>query len=349
MNSKDSNFLVGVGNEMAKFWQGMNEQEKPRSVEVNNDSLALGIYDYTDKICSEKNIINPMKIGEPMRGSMWYKICPRNEVIKTWKGQKSEEVISLRQKMIFEFGNIGERMLRRAYADIGILYGDWKCNGCGHEIRTLDSDIEFGDKKEKYITLDNKDPYGTKKPSKCQHCGGTDFEYIELEIYDERYHCTGHPDGLIMVDEKTSKFFPELKMNKWYILECKTSKSNYWTKTDKGPLDVVSGINFGHPKQAGFYENFFDAYGTIYVYINKNDQRMRIVIDENNDFDADDCARRGVSLLNSWEKMKKKGKDFNFEDLPVYGICESIKDKTAKECPNCHLCFRGVDKNVVPF
>jgi len=112
---KDLDFLLSTQSEAAGFWKQVQMKDQvPNRKDTGNDG-AVGIYDYSDKICQYQETRKPMPVGGSMRGSMWYKICPRNEVIKTWKNQIAYEDMSLRQQLIFETGRVVERIWRKAF------------------------------------------------------------------------------------------------------------------------------------------------------------------------------------------------------------------------------------------
>lgn len=335
-----NDFLLAQNVANEQFWKAVKEAD--RGGYKNRDSLnALTISDFTEKIALKTEKKEPMKIHQPLRGSMWSKTCPRLEVIKHIKNHVEYEELTLKQLSIFDTGKSFERILREIYAEKGFIHGDWKCEKCGKKTITGDFVHDFGDGEKSYVTEKTPKKYGTKKPQSCESCGCVDFSYVELEVYSEELHITMHPDGLIFVDEAVKRYIPELRLGSWYVLEIKTSKDVYWKMTKDGPLTNQSGFEWNHPHQGLSYQYFFKANGVIYVYHNKNNHNTRFIIDERSDINViDDLKRRGNSLRDGWCKLEKKGESFSFNDLPSYGICNNIKE-ARKKCKFAGFCFYG--------
>lgn len=352
MRNVNLDFLFGTQEETDAIWASIRA-DQPNGEQVIkahiDTSPPRSIADYTEKLAQRIEVKKPWKIGQSFRGSSWYKAenCPRNIAIRTIKNQSIEEVISLKNELIFAMGHTFEDTVRKYWADEGVIYGDWKC-GCGWKQQTWDKELEVSGVKQKYITLDYNGPskIGTLKPEKCPECGSCDVEYEELHFYDDDLFVTGHPDGIIEATASVCMMMPELTEGKRYILECKSSKSTYWAKTKDGPLTDESGFEWWHEKQTAPYLKFFDAHGVIFVYGNKDTHGIRFIIDESSPEEhLTDLRRRGDSLRNTWAMAEKFGaENLLHKDLPRYGVCQSIKDKTAVECPNARFCFYGSDR-----
>jgi rubrerythrin len=105
--------------------------------------------------------------------------CLRSTFYKmTGVEESNREVFSLRMMNIFAEGHsIHEKWqewLRRA----GVLWGDWRCRGC----------------EEKFTAL---------APTECPGCGQMHrgFDYLEVDVYDDKHKIMGHTDGWIKDDE----------------------------------------------------------------------------------------------------------------------------------------------------
>ena len=241
-----------------------------------------------------------------------------------------------------------EDVIREYWAKERIIYGDWKCKECGWKHETFDKTLNVSGVDQNYITLDYDGPskIGILKPESCPKCDKDNFEYMELQFYDDDLFVTGHPDGVIEATASVCRMMPELTEGKRYVLECKSSKAIYWAKIKDGPLSDESGFEWWHGKQTAPYLKFFDADGIIYVYGNKNTHQLKFVIDESDPTEfLDDLTRRGNALRGFWGKAGKIGlPKLKHRDLPKYGCCQSIKDKTAVNCHNARYCFYGSNK-----
>ena len=351
MRENNLDFLFGTQEETDKFWTEDVQLNAPKAGETIKADLNLSppvsIADYTEKLAQRVEIKRPMIIGQSFRSSSWYKAdnCPRNQAIRTIKNQSIEEVITLKNELIFGMGFCFEDIIRKYFADERIIYGDWKCRKCDWEHITWDAELDVSGVNQKYITLDYAGPskIGILKPECCPKCGADDFKYEELQFYDDDLFVTGHPDGVIEATASVCRMMPELTEGNRYVLECKSSKAIYWAKIKDGPLTNESGFEWWHGKQTAPYLKFFDADGIIYVYGNKNTHQVKFIIDESDPTEyLTDLTRRGNSLSKTWELAKRVGiEKLKHSDLPKYGCCESIKDKTAQECHNARFCFYG--------
>jgi len=104
--------------------------------------------------------------------------CPRSTYFKITDVKESNpSSVSLKRMNIFRTGHDihdkWQEWMRRA----GILWGDWKCESCGHK-------------------------FTAQSPTTCPECGVADkFKYLEVSIYNRKHHIIGNTDGWIKDDQ----------------------------------------------------------------------------------------------------------------------------------------------------
>jgi len=140
--------------------------------------------------------------------------CPRQWVIQERHREELKKDDTLPGSMrTFEIGHRLHEMMQDFLAQMGLLYGKYKCVKC----------------EEVYLGF---------KPENCSKCGKSRFDYQEVEIEDEEYHINGHTDGIVVIGNLTLN-------PKKYIFEFKTINSNGF-RLLRAPLEQ-------HKEQACIY------------------------------------------------------------------------------------------------
>lgn len=245
-----------------------------------------------DRLLNTKKKIEIPSKDTVYRVSGLSKMCPRQEVLRyLHKIEYSEEISSTLQKT-FDFGNAFHSVVQNNwFGKFGWLFGDWRCLNCGS--------VYKNQKKPEHV---------------CNKCGHDDmYQYIELSLKNEDLYLTGHPDGLLIVDEFE------------YVMELKSSNSqtfNYIVNTLRRPLDA-------HIQQINMYMFMLGKKRGVVIY-----------------FDKDTSAWTQYHVMYSQDVVDAQIKKITDTKTgisrkipPEEKICPNASCKMAKSCPVRIQCF----------
>jgi len=234
----------------------------------------------------------PYVVGSVIRASGAYNLCPREEFICSKEELVRKDKISPKTNVIFKHGRVFESWFRdEVLGDAGKVIGKWKCLKCEHipnEVAGI----------KRYL-----------KPSVCQKCFGTRFEYMEEFALDQETGIGGSCDGFLYHN------------NEYFILEMKTS-NNYSYQSFK------NAVGDSHRVQVNIYMWLFGYRAARVFYFNK---------------DTGDTCEHVVSIdwdiVNRIKSRAKQLQESMRTNNPPQKICSIIDCKRAKSCSVKDICF----------
>ena len=251
------------------------------------------------------------------------KWCPREPAILTRHNLKREKgFLSTAQQAVYNFGHAGADILIEMLPE-GMVWGNWKCNACGHEHR------------HQY------------RPKKCYECGAKRraLRYNEVFMRDPELGIVGSCDLMVDLLGNGVKTLVEIKTEgnesfkrrnaaelehewrtKLYLyladrtewlegkgINVEEARVVYLTKEGHVPCDKIKDW-----KLADWGRTFMKEYRT------KRDDSFS------------EKAREAVLAYRTWRSAFEKGGNPKYPDR----ICFSPHDTRAKNCEVCDLCFK---------
>jgi hypothetical protein len=134
----------------------------------------------------QESVKPPLLPDSYIRASGLASLCARAEVLRGRLGVSDKERFDATTLLIFLHGtSLHWGLQNRALPEIGVLYGLWRCEGCGK----IHGSIEPSKPLASTVIL---------RPKICS-CGVTEFTYHEHKFVDEKYRITGHADGFLVL------------------------------------------------------------------------------------------------------------------------------------------------------
>jgi len=189
--------------------------------------------------------------------------CARGEVYSRISVPAKEEKISPRVQRIFDNGSSFHERMQNYYKRMKVLWGTWRCHGCGgYGVPQVMKTV--GDEKEgQLIPTGCKFRNCTEPPCPLgfptEWVAGMDIRpfmrYIEPGFYVDRYHLSGYTDGIIVTGNERT------------ILELKSMNGEQHSK-------LVAPVS-GHTDQIQVYMYGFNLEYASLQYENKNNQQVK--------------------------------------------------------------------------
>ena len=255
--------------ELLQFSKASQEEQYSLSLEDSMYRLSKSFLDsLNDDAIYEKESYG----GEIKRGfhpsSICGAVCARKlcyEYLDTPKDV--EDRIGHELRRIFDNGSsVHDRwqnyltLMSLKYPDKIELIGDWRCKGCG---------IKYSPKKEVSFPIKGDKPYpeclGDIEP--CTICGSTRWKYNEFRLSNDDLLIVGKRDGKIKLVEEDKTLLVEIKSIRSYMF----NRLVY-------PYDK-------HKKQFSFYMFLDGTHEGLFLYENKDDQKIKILYHEYNEAD----------------------------------------------------------------
>jgi len=176
-------------------------------------------------------IQDPPKLDDYVRISSLSGLCAREEVLCTKHQVTRKETLNGDTLLTFLHGtSLHWGLQNHALPELGVLYGQWKCLGCGF----AHGGVEKGFLVSEKVIL---------RPETCSKCGNVSkgrgdqaFQYVEAHFVNDEFRLTGHPDGFLVLPGKPGMG----------ILEAKSiGGRNAW--------EVKQAPHYGHVIQAQAY------------------------------------------------------------------------------------------------
>lgn len=225
------------------------------------------------------------------RVSNMSRMCEREEVLRHLLKVQATKKVDAKLQRTFDFGNGFHSVVQNNWFGLwGWLEGDWLCMSCG----------------EKHLKQ--------LRPSNCRKCGNAEsFHYIELSLQSLKHFLTGHPDGILVLQQHR------------YALELKSSNAKYFQYI----RDVLRRPIDAHLDQVNLYMFLLGIYRAIVVYFNKDTSDWM-------QFHVKYDKARVDRLL---EKIKTVKNGIQLGIAPPRTMCEKIGCARAMGCAVREQCF----------
>jgi hypothetical protein len=148
-------------------------------------NLATGsLKDLINSQYKSERVKLPLLHGGALRASEFGDVCPREEVLSAVLQVVRKETLGADSLMVFLHGSALHWALQNHVLPIvGALIGRWSCLGCG---------VVYGVGKSIPASL-------VPRPPSCTACGGSQFHYLEVQLYNAEFDIGGHPDGFLII------------------------------------------------------------------------------------------------------------------------------------------------------
>ena len=255
--------------------------------------------------------VSPRKPEDFVRISGLSKMCPREEVICSLEGLSREETIDPELNLIFIHGHALHWALQNLIlGPLGVLLGAWRCQSCGKLYRHSEEGVD-----------DTESVSFTPRPEKCSCSEDANFIYHEQWLKNSEYRVSGHPDGFLMLPNRTG----------YGVFEAK-SIGQLWKVKNAPQLD--------HVIQVQCYMWLTGLQWSVILYWHKSGKGFDSFIEHFVERDEDTITQIKSVLLDLQYGLKD-GK------LPKR-ICVNDWCDKAKDCPVKTKCFTYPD-NTPPL
>lgn len=249
--------------------------------------------EYIESTLREENVKEPMGPDSVVRASGIHDFCPRMEAIRVEKKINVKDVIEPKLSRIFRTGRAYEKAYRdEIFGNLGVLIGKWECKKCGDI-----PDSFFGEPRY-------------KKPSKCIHCGTSEYTYKEEFALDKDSGVGGSTDGFIYWN------------NDYALIDFKTANNRRFTEAKK------KGPSENYIAQLQVYMRLHGYKKGIIWYVNKDNCDEAV-------FWIDYDSKYATLLMNKGIEMKEF---FRSGTMPQR-ICVNTECQRAQDCPVREICF----------
>jgi len=192
------------------------------------------------------------------------------------------------------------------------VYGDWSCNCGRHQVYGMTA-AEAQD-----------------EPC-CSVCTGGLTHYMEIDLVDEEFKVTGHPDLVIWED------------NKFHLVEFKSCKKEDFEARRDGEEEEDTA----HALQVLYYRRIMaKEWGDDQVsptariiYVNKDfawgkSPYCQFLVSE-----AETAYAIGLDSMSAQAKRIKRAREGNYQLPDRLDACANPTTSTARGCPACTACF----------
>lgn len=257
----------------------------------------------------EQSVVPPPTADTYFRVSKISSLCSREEVLCHKHDVTRRETFDAKTLLIFLHGtSLHWGLQNHALPAIDVLYGIWKCMGCGH----AHGSVEKGKSIRDTVVL---------RPTKCSACGLTPahrgdqvFQYVEHHFISDTHRIMGHPDGFIQLPG-----MPGLG-----ILEAKSVGG-------KSAWEVKKAPNIGHVIQAQIYMWFADLKWARILYWAKGENGLEALVEHA--IERDDATIQNV--LSAVDAVR----DGIVSGILPERICATDDCPRAKACAVTKKCF----------
>jgi len=201
-------------------------------------------------------------------------------------GAEKKITIKPDTQRIFDNGHYMHVRFGKYFENIGVLHGNWKCNNplCGN-------------------TFGFSEKLGITKPTICDKCQNTGFEYIEKQVENTEYMMRGHVDAILKI------------AGDMVVADYKSMHSNQFTRLSE-PLDK-------HIIQIEIYLWLLGLNSGILLYENKDNQKIKMFEVVYNQTLIDKILRRASSLIEIIKSKKLPKRPFE-RDSSQCKACEFV-------------------------
>lgn len=247
--------------------------------------------------------------------------CPRRLFYKVTKADRTDVEPSAghRMEMIWAAGNAEHAKWQRWLQEMGMLWGNWKCQVCGHVLEE------------------------TEQPDGCPSCGYALWLYDEAHLEVPSSYLVGHSDGAVpdreVLVEVKSFSVGTVRIENPSLVKEHTHKVNGKTLVDQeGLWNAIKRPLPGHLKQGMFYLWMCKQMGLpytriLFIYENKTTQATKA-------FDIKYSERMIREELAALEDVVV------FAEEGVVPKRPALFDKNSKPCNACPfrtLCWENDD------
>jgi hypothetical protein len=264
-----------------------------------------------------------------LRASSLHGVCPREFVFNYWQ-PKANRSFDAKSRVLMSIGtHLHSLKQNQVLGPLGILWGTWKYVGSSEALKTHEG---FHPDPDEAVWA-------------MVHEKEQKWEYVEPEVWDEKYRIKGHIDGLIDVGRlewlnsnlpllkkdpiSTCKRLHAMAPTQRMLFELKTTGSFVFDKL-VAPKDIADYYQM----QACIYQRLMGVSHTLFWYVNRDTAASKLLLYA---YDAGwwrDATRKARII---WESIRD-------EVLPEALMpCHSPTDKRAKECVHCPVCFGKLD------
>jgi hypothetical protein len=266
----------------------------------------------------EDRLEDPMAPGGYVRASAISSLCAREEILR-FKHQVQRKVkFNADTLLIFLHGtSLHWGLQNHALPDVGVLYGLWKCLGCG----AIHGSVEPGRPVADTVIM---------RPDSCGKCGlkphgrgEAIFQYVEHQFVNDEYRITGHCDGFLVLPG-----LPGMG-----ILEAKSAGG-------KSAWEVKHAPNVGHVIQAHVYMWFTGFRWAKLLYWVKGENGLDALKEHHVDRDEETIGAIKAMLTSIQIGLK--------DGTVPQRICATNDCPRAESCSVKRICFKSDTEDISP-
>ena len=169
--------------------------------------------------------------------SQLYRFCPRKEILKHYFSKPGADLFTPEAQTAMDWGTAWHWLLQNhRLGPMGLLWGNWKCERCGHLVKDSFMPPPHMDCREgaerAWLELVEEDIKAGKRPRR-----GGYWRYKEPKIFSgPPWNIVGHCDGIMYAIPWTIDDDP-------FMLEIKTAKDSWFQKVWKPDPGYVFQIS----------------------------------------------------------------------------------------------------------
>ena len=246
----------------------------------------------------------PLTVESFVRASGFYKLCAREEVLRSVHAVEREDIVSPALQLTFDHGTALHWVLQNVtLPKLGVLLGKWFCLDCG----AVYGVVNF------HVTTPLE--AAVHRPEKCCQESGN-FRFEEYDLIDDQYRITGHCDGFLGLSGYEGLG----------ILEAKSIGTSQVWKIKNAP-------KVEHVLQAQIYMWLTGAKWAIVLYWEKGGYGTKSIKEYYVDRDESIIAKVKATLQSMWTGMAGGATPDR--------ICLNAECERALGCPVRVQCFEG--------
>jgi hypothetical protein len=251
-----------------------------------------------------------------IRASSIPSLCPREEVLAAIHKVNRRDDIDAGLNLTFLHGtSLHWGVQNVLLAPMKVLYGTWRCEGCGF-LHGQPDPLREGQRVE---------DWAIPRPNQCdvplaggsKRCASKEFTYVEHHFKDNTSRISGHSDGFLVLPSLAGMG----------ILEIKSIGARY-------AKEIKSAPQVGHIIQAHAYMLFTGFKWAKILYWIKSESGMGSLVEHHIERDEETIRRISDMASSTWNGILSEG-----EFMPSR-ICANSFCPRAKGCQLATLCFK---------
>lgn len=248
----------------------------------------------------KKSPLDP--IAGYIRASSIPSLCAREEVLCTLRNIVRDDKVDVGLNLTFLHGtSLHWGVQNELLGPAGILYGTWRCDGCGKL---------YGE----YIEGARVEDWSSPRPKICIHCECRTFTYKEHKFVDHGLRLTGHSDGFLVIPGLPGMGILEIK-----------------SIGERGGREIKQAPQIGHIVQAHVYMMFTGFKWAKILYWQKAETGLNSLVEHHIERDEETINLVRDLVRSVWSGMETKS-------LPSR-ICAHNGCSRAKACQVAAACF----------